>query len=116
MTISILLLGSCLKLLFGGVYKNLAADKRSAITFVFGALPEGAGTTNPQIVGIVGGIAIAVALGAGYRHYSNEYHTSQAIRESLVHREKEVTTALYESPITSVEGLVKVTKALATSY
>jgi hypothetical protein len=83
----------------------------STLMAAFGALPEG--PTNSQIVGIVGGIAIAVAFGAGYRHFNGEFHATKKIHDEMIQHKDELNV-LYENSIKNVESLTEVSKSAHT--
>ena len=89
-----------------------AAKHYSTLMSAFGALPDG--VTNSQIMGLVGGIAVAVAFGAGYRHYNNEFLDSKRIQEDMIKQQGELNV-IYENSIKKVESLVEVSKAADTS-
>jgi hypothetical protein len=93
-------------------YTKSAAKHYSTLMSAFGALPDG--VTNSQIVGIVGGIAVAVAFGAGYRHYNNEFLASKRIQEDMIKQQGELNV-IYENSIKKVESLVEASKSADTS-
>jgi hypothetical protein len=86
MFIGILLLGSCLN--------NLSANKRSTITLILGGLPEGAGTTNAQIVGMVGGGVACITVAIEPHQYTS-YISSQTVVKGLVKQEEYLTASFF---------------------
>jgi NADH-quinone oxidoreductase subunit A len=88
-----------------------AAKHYSTVMSAFGALPDG--VTNSQILGIVGGIAVAVAFGAGYRHFNGEFHATKKMHDEMVQHKDELHV-LYEKSIKSVESLTEISKSADT--
>jgi NADH-quinone oxidoreductase subunit A len=85
-----------------------AAKHYSTVMSAFGALPDG--VTNSQILGIVGGIAVAVAFGAGYRHFSSEFHATKKVHGDMI-QQKDELNLIYENSIKKVESLVEASKS-----